>query len=142
MTARTINKWGIIVGTAGVLSAGMAMAFARANPAEELAIPVRVAPAFKGSVVAELTAAPFVPAPITRDYATKVVVNLEVIEKEMEIADGTTYKFWTFGGTMPGSFIRVREGDQVEFHLKNHPSSTVPHNIDLHAVTGPGGAGR
>jgi nitrite reductase (NO-forming) len=49
------------------------------------------------------------------------------------------YTFWTFGGTVPGSFIRVRQGDQVEFHLANHPSSHNPHNIDLHAVTGQGG---
>jgi len=49
------------------------------------------------------------------------------------------YTFWTFGGTVPGSFIRVRQGDTVEFHLKNHPSSKMPHNIDLHGVTGPGG---
>ena len=27
----------------------------------------------------------------------------------------------TFGGTVPGSFIRVRQGDTVECHLKNHP---------------------
>ncbi len=40
---------------------------------------------------------------------------------------------------MPGKFIRIREGDLVEFHLHNHPSSKMPHNIDLHAVTGPGG---
>jgi nitrite reductase (NO-forming) len=26
--------------------------------------------------------------------------------------------FWTFGGSVPGSFIRVRQGDTVEFHLK------------------------
>ncbi|MEZ4589484.1 MAG: c-type cytochrome, partial [Gemmatimonadales bacterium] len=30
-------------------------------------------------------------------------------------------------------------GDLVEFHLANHPESRNPHNIDLHAVTGPGG---
>ena len=40
---------------------------------------------------------------------------------------------------MPGNFIRVRQGDTIEFHLKNHPDSKMPHNIDLHAVTGPGG---
>jgi copper-containing nitrite reductase len=33
----------------------------------------------------------------------------------------------------------VRQGDTVEFHLKNHPTSKMPHNIDLHGVTGPGG---
>jgi len=49
------------------------------------------------------------------------------------------YTFWTFGGTVPGNFLRVREGDTVEFHLLNHPDSKMPHNIDLHSVTGPGG---
>ena len=49
------------------------------------------------------------------------------------------YTFWTFGGTVPGSFIRVRQGDTVEFHLKNNPNNKMPHNIDLHGVTGPGG---
>jgi nitrite reductase (NO-forming) len=60
----------------------------------------------------------------------------EVVKR---LADGVDYTFWTFGGNVPGSFIRVREGDFVEFHLNNHPSSKMPHNIDLHAVTGPGG---
>ncbi len=57
----------------------------------------------------------------------------------MRMADGVTYNFWTFGGTVPGSFIRVREGDTVEFKLKNHHSSHMSHNIDLHAVSGQGG---
>ena len=49
------------------------------------------------------------------------------------------YTFWTFGGKVPGKFIRIREGDLVEFHLDNHPGNKMPHNIDLHAVIGPGG---
>jgi nitrite reductase (NO-forming) len=92
-----------------------------------------------GEEVAVLTFAPDVPPPITRNHATKMIVNLEVIEKEMEMMDVVKYNFWTFGGQVPGKFIRVREGDLVEFHLKNDPSSKLPHNIDLHAVTGPGG---
>jgi nitrite reductase (NO-forming) len=102
-------------------------------------IPVRVAPEVRGEEVAILTSPPFVPPPITRNYPTLVKVDLEVIEQTMRLADGVDYTFWTFGGTVPGSFIRVREGDQVEFTLKNHHSSTVPHNIDLHAVSGQGG---
>lgn len=93
----------------------------------------------KDSEVAVLTAPPHVPPPITRSKSVKLVVHLEVIEKKMKISDGVDYTFWTFGGTVPGSFIRIREGDDVEFHLKNHPSSKMPHNIDLHAVTGQGG---
>ena len=86
-----------------------------------------------------LTAAPEVPPPVNRDYPAKVIVDLEVRELDQEISEGVTYTFWTFGGTVPGSFIRIRQGDTVEFHLKNHPDSKMPHNIDLHAVTGPGG---
>jgi len=92
-----------------------------------------------GEEVAVLTSAPDVPPPITRVHATKVIVNLETREYKGKLSDGVEYTFWSFGGTVPGSFIRVREGDVVEFHLNNHPSSKMPHNIDLHAVTGPGG---
>lgn len=95
--------------------------------------------AISGEEVAKLTSPPEVPPPITRTHNSKVIVKLEVIEKNMQIAEGVEYTFWTFGGTVPGSFIRVKEGDEVEFHLMNHPTSKMPHNIDLHAVTGPGG---
>lgn len=88
---------------------------------------------------AVLTRPPMVPPPITRKHPAKVIVNMEVIETTKRLADGVEYTFWTYGGEVPGLFIRVREGDVVEFHLNNHPSSKVPHNIDLHAVTGPGG---
>lgn len=88
---------------------------------------------------AALTAPPEVPPVIERKHPAKVIVELEVIEKVMKMADGVDYLFWTYGGTVPGKFIRVREGDTVEFHLLNHPKNKLPHNIDLHAVTGPGG---
>src|SRR3546814_11812410 len=58
----------------------------------------------------------------------------------MRLADGVEYSFWTFGGKVAGKFIRIREGDYVEFLLDNHPDNKLPHNIDLHAVTGSGGA--
>jgi nitrite reductase (NO-forming) len=90
-------------------------------------------------IKAELTDAPNVPKPITRREPAKVIIELEVIEKELPIAEGATYTFWTFGGKVPGKFIRVRQGDTVEMRLRNHPDSKLPHNIDLHAVTGPGG---
>ncbi len=90
-------------------------------------------------IKAVLTSPPEVPPATNRTHPAKVIVELEVIEVEKEIAEGVKYTFWTFGGTVPGSFIRVRQGDTVEFHLKNHPGSKMPHNIDLHGVTGPGG---
>ena len=92
-------------------------------------------------VHAVLTSPPQVPPATGRSAPAKVIVELEVRELELEISEGVRYTFWTFGGTVPGSFIRVRQGDTVEFHLKNHPDSKMPHNIDLHGVTGPGGGG-
>lgn len=88
---------------------------------------------------AVLAEAPQVPPPISRTHNAKVIVHLETTEVVKRMADGVDYTFWTFGGNVPGSFIRIKEGDEVEFHLSNHPSSKMPHNIDLHAVTGPGG---
>lgn len=92
-----------------------------------------------GEYTADLTHAPFVP--VARNYpkTEKVIVNIEVVEKVMKLSDGVTYTFWTFGGTVPGPFIRVQEGDEVELHLSNNPNNKMPHNIDLHAVNGPGG---
>lgn len=90
-------------------------------------------------MAAELTSPPNVPTPIGRRQAKKLIVNMEILEKEGTMTDGTTYNYWTFGGSVPGSFIRTRIGDEVEFTLSNHPDNKLPHNIDLHAVTGPGG---
>ncbi|MFD1161676.1 copper-containing nitrite reductase [Hwangdonia seohaensis] len=88
---------------------------------------------------AELTAPPNVPRGVGRRKAKKLIVNMEILEQEGTMTDGTTYMYWTFGGSVPGSFIRTRVGDEVEFTLSNHPDNKLPHNIDLHAVTGPGG---
>ncbi len=88
---------------------------------------------------AELTPPPLVPKPTAERAAKKLVVEMEVIEKEMQMTDGVSYVYWTFDGSVPGSFIRTKVGDEIEFHLKNHPDSKLPHNIDLHAVNGPGG---
>jgi nitrite reductase (NO-forming) len=113
--------------TAGAL---LAMIPATAAPAVEATLPV---------ITQELLAPPLLPPRITRKTPAHVVVNLTVEEVEREIAPGTRYTFWTFGGTVPGKMIRVREGDTVELHLLNLPDNKLPHNIDLHAVTGPGG---
>jgi nitrite reductase (NO-forming) len=93
----------------------------------------------EGQENALLGDAPSVPLPINRKHGTKVIIHLEVKEVEARLSDGVKYTFWTFGGHVPGKFIRIREGDLVEFHLDNHPDNKMPHNIDLHAVNGPGG---
>jgi nitrite reductase (NO-forming) len=125
---------------AGILVIGVLLASTHdaASQGQPSATPAGAAKAGNG-IEAVLTSAPDVPPPITRRDPAKVVVHLEVREVSLPISDGVEYTFWTFGGRVPGKFIRVRQGDTVEFHLQNHPGNKMPHNIDLHAVTGPGG---
>jgi nitrite reductase (NO-forming) len=68
-----------------------------------------------------------------------VRIDLETVEIEGQLADGTTYRYWTFNGKVPGPFYRVRVGDTIEVHLRNLTNSTMAHSVDFHAVTGPGG---
>ncbi len=118
---------------------GVAVAFtACKHSAENKQIDTRKIPV-KGEIVAELTSPPLVPKPIGKRDAAKLKVSLEILELEGEMVDGVKYTYWTFGGSVPGQFIRARVGDEVDFLLKNHPDNKLPHNIDLHAVTGPGG---
>src|SRR5215207_10764391 len=53
-------------------------------------------------VHAVLTSPPQVPPPMNRKAPAKVIVELEVIEVDKQIAEGVSYTFWTFGGTVPG----------------------------------------
>lgn len=80
-----------------------------------------------------------VPPPITRPDPTAVAINTTIKEVVAEIAEGATYDFWTFDGTVPGPLFRVMEGDTVTLTITNPASSKNPHDIDLHAVNGPGG---
>lgn len=86
--------------------------------------------------VAEITAAPLVPKPVGNRSAKKLIVNLETTETQAAIADSINYTFWTFNDIVPGSFIRIREGDEIQLNIKNNENSALPHNIDLHAVNG------
>lgn len=48
------------------------------------------------------------------------------------IADGVKYEGWTFGGTVPGPVLRVRQGDLVRVNVVNN--ADMPHSIDFHAA--------
>jgi len=86
-----------------------------------------------------MATAPNVPHPIKRSAPKKVVVNFEAKEYIGNLTQDVKYNFWSFNGTVPGPIVRVRVGDTVEFHLSNPSSNTQQHNIDIHAVNGPGG---
>src|SRR5262245_13925822 len=126
-----------VVGAAVLLMAGVLVGGAMTWQGQ--ARDKTAAPAALPEVKAILTSPPLVPPPIDRPGSAKVIVDLETTEAKGVLADGVQYTFWTFGGTVPGPFIRVRVGDVVQLRLKNGEGSMQPHSIDLHAFTAPGG---
>ena len=66
-------------------------------------------------------------------------VHFHIAELTAEVVPGATMDYWTFDGGLPGPMIRARVGDTIDFFLHNPQESSLPHNVDFHAVTGPGG---
>lgn len=116
------------------------------GPAEGPALPLGNVLEFFRSIgdfdtVDDIAADPrVVPAPLRR-APQQISLELETREVISEIAPGISFNYWTFNGQVPGPMLRIREGDTVNFTLRNHESSLHDHNIDLHAVNGPGGGG-
>ncbi|HYM75589.1 MAG TPA: copper-containing nitrite reductase [Candidatus Dormibacteraeota bacterium] len=69
----------------------------------------------------------------------QVTLTAEEVVGTLDPSVGTTYRYWTFNGKVPGPMIRVRQGDTVEVTLRNDASSHMAHSVDLHAALGPGG---
>ena len=68
-----------------------------------------------------------------------VTLTAEEVLGTLDPAAGTTYRYWTFNGKVPGPMIRVRQGDTVEVTLRNAADSHMAHSVDFHAALGPGG---
>ena len=82
-----------------------------------------------------------VPPPIANRAPTVVHVTLtaEEVIGQLDPTSGTTYRYWTFNGKVPGPMIRVEQGDMVEVTLHNDAGSHMVHSVDFHAALGPGG---
>lgn len=79
-----------------------------------------------------------VPPGVGDREATTLRIDMHSEEVSGLLNISTSFPYLTFGGKVPGPFLRVREGDTIEFHLINAETSTFPHSIDIQAVTGPG----
>ena len=80
-----------------------------------------------------------VPAPISRTTSENIHIDITAQEVLGQVVEGSYFNYWTYDKKVPGPMYRVRVGDTITVSLSNHPSSLHDHNIDLHAVTGPGG---
>jgi len=103
------------------------------------AAPDATAPAASPAIADTVRLATDLPPPIARRAPATVKVDLVTQEVVGKLADGASFKFWTFNGKVPGPMVRVRVGDTVEVRLTNPADSEHMHNVDFHAVTGPGG---
>ncbi len=97
-----------------------------------------------------VSVAPQVPPASGRTVPALIEVHFEVVENVSVIdpATGVEHETWGYrvvgGGDgvvagTPGPMIRGRVGDVLRFTLTNPEGNTNPHNVDFHAVTGPGG---
>ncbi len=82
-----------------------------------------------------------IPPPVGKRGPSVVHVTLtaEEVVGTLDSSTGTTYRYWTFNGKVPGPLIRVRQGDTVQVTLHNDASSHMTHSIDFHAALGLGG---
>jgi nitrite reductase (NO-forming) len=67
--------------------------------------------------------------------AEDVTVELRATIVQLNVAKDDQREAWTFNGTFPGPVIRVKEGDMVNFTLKNEADRV--HSIDFHAARTP-----
>ncbi|MDN5865386.1 MAG: multicopper oxidase domain-containing protein, partial [Gammaproteobacteria bacterium] len=65
----------------------------------------------------------------------EVNVHLIASDQRVTIANGVQYKAWTFGGTVPGPIIHVRQGQTVNVTFTNH--GDMLHAIDFHSAQTP-----
>lgn len=123
---------GGLLSAAGLPFVGKAQAATRNKESKRSAD----APFFVNHVSADPTD---IPGPIKRNSPETVDVELEAKEMIGEIEDGVKFNYMTFGSQIPSPFIRVRQGDTINFKLTSHIENAMIHNIDFHSVYGTGG---
>ncbi|THE64982.1 nitrite reductase, copper-containing [Salinadaptatus halalkaliphilus] len=81
-----------------------------------------------------------IPPPVDWDEPRTHEITMETIEVTAEIEPGVTIRYMTYDGQIPGPMVRVREGDTIDltFEVPDDHNRDV-HNVDFHAVYGPGG---
>jgi nitrite reductase (NO-forming) len=90
------------------------------SPAAEVFTDDYAGPAVVGSTTTRLPAIATL-APGNRTHE----VRMDIVAAEIEVAPGVRYQAWTFGGSVPGPVLHVREGDRVVFTMKNRTATSV-----------------
>jgi nitrite reductase (NO-forming) len=82
----------------------------------------RPAPSGDLAAVRDPTLGPVSPNPLV----------IEAVDRTVEVAGGINLTAWTFDGEVPGKVVHLRQGDALDFTLRNN--GTMGHSIDFHAA--------
>jgi nitrite reductase (NO-forming) len=138
-----LTRRAALVRAAGLAAAPLLATAARAEEAMEIT----------NAIEADLSSLPrrkqaLVAPPFVHDHEQVasggpaiVEFEMDIVEKEVQIASDAWLQAMTFDGTMPGPLMVVHEGDYVELTLRNPDINLMPHNIDFHSATGALGGG-
>jgi nitrite reductase (NO-forming) len=102
-----------------------------------------------GLAEAEVFTEDYAGPPVVGDYVTALPflkpldykgnktheVRIDTFSQIVEVAPGVSFNAWTYGGTVPGPTLHVREGDRVVFTMKNRSDEEV---VVTHPVKGMG----
>jgi nitrite reductase (NO-forming) len=83
------------------------------------------------------SAALLLAAAFSASTAVAATVKVEIPVRELDLVidnAGNKHPMWTYGGTIPGPLVRVREGDIVDFTLINEKTNRQSHSMDFHAA--------
>jgi nitrite reductase (NO-forming) len=90
------------------------------------------------------TAVTSVPAVAPLDPAPIKTIQIDIVDRVIELAPGVRFVAWTLGGQVPGPVVHARVGDRIHFSMTNRSDETIPgipsfpqpmmHSIDFHAA--------
>ncbi|WHZ20789.1 MAG: Multicopper oxidase [Rhodanobacteraceae bacterium] len=100
-------------------------------------------PVAAAAAVSPLALASNAPIPATRDArlppligtGDSVEVHVVATDKTVSIASGVEYQAWTFGDSVPGPVIHVRQGQTVNVVFTN--KGNMEHSLDFHSAITP-----
>ena len=78
------------------------------------------------------------------DPAPVKTIQIDIVDRVIELAPGVRFSAWTLGAQVPGPVIHARVGDRIRFSMTNRSDETIPgvpslpmpmmHSIDFHAA--------
>ncbi len=138
-----ISRRAALLGVAGMAAAPLLAKAAKAESAPDMSMAAAADVSHLPRIRHELVAPPFVHAheQVATGGPRVVEFTMDIIEKEMQVADDAWVQAMTFNGSVPGPMMVVHEGDYLELTLRNPHTNMLEHNIDFHAATGALGGG-